>query len=132
MQDKHGKLYADIDIKCSNDRTTVWLTAHPWIVNMTLQGKLQCSLEQCRFLTCNSEDATHTHSRTQSKVYGYSSSQCNTATPQQELTCHMASQYYLLPGICDIHTFIPAKAGTRFSDSKGCKAELTYDKVELT
>jgi len=34
-------------------------------------------------------------------------------------------QRHLPPGIGDFLTFIPAKAGTRFSDPEGCKAELT-------
>ena len=35
------------------------------------------------------------------------------------------TQYYLPPGRGDIPAFTPAEAGTRLSDTEGCKAELT-------
>jgi len=55
----------------------------------------------------------------------YSSSQgCHTATGTH--MPHGITQRYLPPGRGDIPTLTPAEAGTRLSDPKGCKAELTY------
>jgi len=59
----------------------------------------------------------HIHSN--KVVYGYSSLQCNIATPLRELTCHTGSQCYLPPGRGDIPAFTPAKAGTQFSEPGG-------------
>ena len=36
------------------------------------------------------------------------------------------TQCYLSPGSSDFPAFTPAKAGTRFSDPEGCKAELNW------
>ena len=47
------------------------------------------------------------------------------ATPLRELACHVGTRCYLPPGRGDIPALTAAEAGTRFSDPRGCKAELT-------
>jgi len=64
-------------------------------------------------------------SETLSKVTGYSSSP--QASPLRELTCHLGSHSVTCHPVEVTSPPLPqpVKAGTRFSDPEGCKAELT-------
>ena len=60
-------------------------------------------------------------------VYGYSNSQCDVASPLQELACYMKSRSVTChPAEVTFPPLLPAEAVTRFSAPDECKAEFAY------
>ena len=75
------------------------------------------------------QTASHTDRRAVQTIFKGKvvySSLCKCLTTTGTRVPHGITQCYLPPGRGDIPTFTPAKAGTRFGDPGGCKAELTW------
>ena len=115
---------AAIDSRCVTHifaltRDSVTLTFNPWrdmvMTHTQVKIKIEGLVQQIKWSNIK-----------QSKVYGYSSSQCNIATPLRELTCHMGSHSVTChPTEVTFPPLLQPKLVLDLATPEGCKAKMT-------